>query len=109
MPAGKIPYASKAKGVYFRKEVNMANPVNVNLLLDEKVKRDMERACADMGLSITTAFELFAKQVGRERRLPFEISADPFYGESNTRHLLRGVEALDAGEGKEHELIEPEE
>lgn len=63
----------------------------------------------DAGLSITAAFELFARKVGRERRLPFEISADPFYGESNTRHLLRGVEALNAGKGREHELIEPEE
>ncbi len=49
--------------------------VNVNFRLDEEVKRAMEEACADMGLSMTTAFTIFAKKVGRERRIPFEVAA----------------------------------
>ena len=44
----------------------------------------------------------------RERRIPFEVSADPFYSESNMRYL-EGI-ARDIREGKahfeEHELIE---
>ena len=31
---------------------------------------------------------------------------DPFYAESNMAHLRRGIAALNAGEGKEHEIIE---
>ena len=30
---------------------------------------------------------------------------DPFYSESNMAHLMRGVEALNAGKGVEHEII----
>lgn len=84
----------------------MARSVNVNFRLDEDVKRSMEQACADMGLSMTAAFTIFAKKVGRERRIPFEVSADPFYSESNLAHLRRGIAALDAGQGVTHDLIE---
>ena len=49
--------------------------VMVNFRLDEDVKRDMEQACREMGLSMTTAFTIFAKKVGKERRIPFEIAA----------------------------------
>ena len=38
-----------------------------------------------------------------------EVSVDPFYSESNMAHLRRGVEALDAGKGVEHEIIEADE
>ena len=87
----------------------MAQTVNVNFKLDADVKKSMELACADMGLSMSAAFTVFAKKVGRERRIPFEISADPFYSESNMAHLRRGAAALDAGKGTVHEIIEDEE
>ena len=51
----------------------------------------------------------FCKKMTRERRIPFEVSVDPFYSESNMAHLRRGVEALNAGKGLEHEIIEVEE
>ena len=86
----------------------MAQAVNVNFKLDSDVKKSMEQACSDMGLSMSAAFTIFAKKVGRERRIPFEVSADPFYSESNMRYL-EDI-ARDIREGKahfeEHELIE---
>lgn len=84
----------------------MSQAVNVNFKLDADVKKSMEQACADMGLTMSAAFTVFAKKVGRERRIPFEITADPFYSESNMAHLRRGVTALNAGKGVEHEPIE---
>lgn len=62
--------------------------------------------CNDMGLSMTAAFTIFAKTVTREKRIPFEVSADPFYSESNLKHLQRVVAELDAGKSVEHEIIE---
>lgn len=62
-----------------------------------------------MGLSMSAAFTIFAKKVGRERRIPFEVSADPFYSESNMAHLRRGISALNAGKGISHDVIEDEE
>lgn len=87
----------------------MAQTVNVNFKLDADVKRSMEKACAEMGLSMSAAFTIFAKKVAREYRIPFEVSADPFYSERNMAHLRRGIAALNAGRGVERELIEVEE
>ena len=62
--------------------------------------------CNDMGLSMTAAFTIFAKSVTREKRIPFEVSADPFYSESNLKHLQRVAAELNAGKSVEHEIIE---
>ena len=78
----------------------------VNFRMDSELKQNMEKVCMDMGLSMTTAFTIFAKTVTREKRIPFEITADPFYSEANMKHLRRSVAALNEGRGVEHELIE---
>ena len=75
----------------------MAQAVNVNFKLDADVKKSMEQACSDMGLSMSAAFTIFAKKVGREKRIPFEVSADPFYSESNIRYLEQKMADYKAG------------
>ena len=84
----------------------MAQTVNVNFRLDETDKKRMENVCNELGLSMSAAFTIFAKKVGREPRIPFEISVDPFYSENNVAHLRRGIAALNAGLGVEHDIIE---
>ena len=86
----------------------MAQTVNVNFKLDADVKKSMEQACSDMGLSMSAAFTIFAKKVGRERRIPFEVSADPFYSAENIAELERRVANVKNGTStlKEHDLIE---
>lgn len=88
----------------------MAQVVNVNFKLDADVKKSMEKACSDMGLSMSAAFTLFAKKVGRERRIPFEISADPFYSESNIQYLESIMRDIKNGNAhfEKHNLIEVE-
>lgn len=44
-----------------------------------------------------------------ELGIPFDVSVDPFYSESNMAHLHRGVEALNNGKGIEYEIIEVDE
>lgn len=86
----------------------MAQTVNVNFRLDEEVKISMEQVCSDLGLSMSSAFTIFAKKVSREKRIPFDVSVDPFYSESNIRHLEKKMEEYKAGRLQlaEHELIE---
>lgn len=88
----------------------MAHTVNVNFRLDENIKKSMEQACNDMGLSMTAAFTIFAKKVSREKRIPFEVSADPFYSKSNMNHLEKVAAGINAGTAnlEEHDLIEVE-
>ena len=86
----------------------MAEVVNVNFKLDADIKKSMEEACSEMGISMSAAFKIFAKKVGREKRIPFEVSADPFYSESNIRYLEEKMDEYKAGKLKcaEHELLE---
>lgn len=81
----------------------------VNFRMDEELKKNMEETCSEMGLSMTAAFTMFAKKVSREKRIPFEITADPFYSEANMKHLRKGIVALNNGAGVEHEIIEVED
>lgn len=86
----------------------MAQAVNVNFKLDEDVKKGMEQVCSELGLSMSAAFTVFARKVSREKRIPFEVSVDPFYSESNIRYLERKMADYKAGTIRlaEHELIE---
>lgn len=89
----------------------MAQTVNVNFKLDADVKKNMEKACAEMGLSMSAAFTIFAKKVGREYRIPFEVSADPLYSKSNMEHLEEITSKINNGTANlvEHDLIEVDE
>lgn len=82
--------------------------IMVNFRMDEDLKKSMEKVCSEMGLSMTAAFTIFAKKVCRERRIPFEVSADPFYSENNIKHLEQVIADIAAGRAKlvEHDLIE---
>ena len=76
--------------------------------MDTNVKNQLDDFCAMVGMNTTTAFNMFARAVLREKRLPFDVTTeyDPFYSESNLAHLRRGIAALNAGKGIEHDIIE---
>lgn len=80
----------------------------VNFRMDEELKKSMEETCAEMGLSMTTAFTIFAKKVSREKRIPFEISVDPFFSENNMKYLEKVISDIETGQANlvEHDLIE---
>ena len=78
----------------------------VNFRMDVAMKAELEELCQELGMNMTTAFTIFAKKKIRERRFPFDVSVDPFYSKSNMEHLKRGFEALNAGKGVEHDIIE---
>ena len=76
--------------------------------MEESLKNQMEEVCREMGISLSTAFTIFAKKVTKERRIPFEITADPFYSAENMNELHRRIDNIKTGVStlKEHELIE---
>lgn len=82
--------------------------INVNIRMDEELKRQFEEFCSDVGMSMTTAFCVFAKKTVRERKIPFEISCDPFYSKENMMRLRKSIKQVETGEKTltEHELIE---
>ena len=89
----------------------MTQIVNVNFKMDEDVKKNMEQVCSELGISMSAAFNMFAKKVGREKRIPFEVSIDPFYSESNMRYLKEIMHDINNGKAHfaEHDLIEDDQ
>ena len=82
--------------------------VLVTFRMDEEDKKGMEEVCKELGLSMTTAFNIFAKKIRREKRIPFELSIDPFYSESNINYLNRITSEIDSGSATlaEHSITE---
>ena len=72
----------------------------INLRVDDDVKQGAESALNDIGLSMSTAINVFLRKVARERRIPFELSADPFYDKSNIRYLENIVQDIKDGTAK---------
>ena len=80
----------------------------VNIRIDDNLKEKADSLFEELGLNMTTAINMFVRQVIRQGGIPFEITTktDPFYSEANLRVLRQSIK--DANEGKltEHELIE---
>ena len=83
----------------------------VNFRMDRDLKQSMEETCKELGLTMTTAFTIFAKKMSREKRIPFDVSIDPFYSENNIKYIEKIISEIESGKAKlvEHDLIEDEE
>lgn len=49
---------------------------NVNIRMDESLKQQFDHLCNELGLNMSTAFNIFAKTMVRQQGIPFEISLD---------------------------------
>ena len=72
----------------------MAN-INVTIRIDESLKEEADRLFDDLGLSFTTAINVFVKQSLREGRTPFEITTNP-----RRAGIDHSVVGLDSGEAR---------
>lgn len=79
---------------------------SINIRMDEKLKVQFEQFCSDVGISMTSAFCIFAKTVVRDQRIPFEISAvkDPFYSPENMARLSESIKELEETGGTIKEI-----
>lgn len=78
----------------------MSEMTMVNFRMDTALKQNMENVCREMGMSMTTAFTIFAAKVSREKRIPFEVNADPFYSAENMAYLSRIAAEIDSEKGQ---------
>ncbi|MCQ2363726.1 MAG: type II toxin-antitoxin system RelB/DinJ family antitoxin [Acidaminococcaceae bacterium] len=76
--------------------------------MDTDLKSSMEALCQELGLTMSSAFTIFARKMTREQRIPFDVSVDPFYNEKNQARIRQAIENLNNGKGVEHKLIEVE-
>lgn len=69
----------------------------VNIRMDEDLKKSMESVCQELGMNMTTAFTIFARKMSREKRIPFDVSIEPFYSESNIGVINESVKQIKNG------------
>jgi DNA-damage-inducible protein J len=83
----------------------------LSVRMDENLKKNFDSLCNEFGMNTTTAITVFAKAVVQHRKIPFEIGStkDPFWSESNQKHLQKAIADIDAGKYTVHELIEADD
>lgn len=69
----------------------------VNIRMDNELKKELEKTCQELGINMTAAFTMFAKKMTREKRIPFEVSIDPFYSHENIKALQESMEQIKQG------------
>lgn len=77
----------------------------VSFRMDKDLKKTMEEYCKAMGLTLTSAFTMFAAKVVKDKGIPFEVrvapaEADPFYSEENLAHVECGIRQIEEGRMK---------
>ncbi|MBO7081866.1 MAG: type II toxin-antitoxin system RelB/DinJ family antitoxin [Neisseriaceae bacterium] len=72
----------------------------VSIRLDDQEKSQLETLVGNMGLNLSTFFQIYAKRVLHDRKIPFELTAldEPFYSESNIKQLIRADEQAKNGQ-----------
>ena len=80
----------------------------VNIRIDDGLKEKADSLFEELGLNMTTAVNMFVRQVVRQGGIPFEITTrtDPFYSDTNMRVLRQSIKEAEEGKLTEHELIE---
>lgn len=83
--------------------------VTISARVDSSDKLAFDTFCNEVGISSSSAINMYIKAVLREKRIPFSIESDIFYSESNMNFLREGMEAMNYGKGTPHELIEEDD
>ena len=73
----------------YAKEVLDMAQATFSVRMDESLKRQFDALCADFGMNASTAINVFARAVARERKIPFEISSSKEERALNAVELLR--------------------
>ena len=71
----------------------------INIRIDDNLKEQAEILFAELGLNMSTAFNIFIRQSIRQGGIPFEITTqvDPFYSESNMKILQESIKEANEG------------
>ena len=73
---------------------------SINVRVEPEAKLQFEDFCRQIGMSMSTAINVFIKAALREKKIPFELAAepDPFYSKENMKRLERSIKQLEDGQ-----------
>lgn len=55
---------------------------NINIRIDEKLKKQFEAICSELGFNMSTAFNVFARAMVRKKGMPFELTINEYNEET---------------------------
>lgn len=61
--------------------------------MDESLKVEFETLCNYFGMNMTTAINIFARAVVKEKKIPFEIAAPEIYSQENAMKVFNSIRA----------------
>ena len=54
----------------------MADTTNISIRMDVELKKQAEQLFSELGLNMTTAFNIFLRQAVRQQRIPFDVALE---------------------------------
>lgn len=78
----------------------------ISVKVDSQDKKLFEQFCEKTGMSVSTAINMFIKNVNMNRELPFRVKAEPFYSEENLERLKAAIRQIEEDRAQVHELID---
>nr|WP_092471766.1 type II toxin-antitoxin system RelB/DinJ family antitoxin [Desulfotruncus arcticus] len=54
----------------------MADTTNISIRLDVELKKQAEQLFSELGMNMTTAFNIFLRQAVRQQRIPFDVALE---------------------------------
>lgn len=80
---------------------------SISIRVDSKDKNMFEDFCNSMGMNVSTAVNMFIKNVITHQKLPFAIERDSFYSKENIKHLEKKAREAKKGINMHyHDIIE---
>ena len=80
---------------------------NISIRMDTDLKAQADALFAELGMNLSTAFNIFVRQCIRERRIPFEISLNQPNKEAVTKRIgiaKGGLKSPDDLDGHSEEI-----
>lgn len=79
---------------------------NITIRMENEDKIQFSEICKQLGVSVSSMFNIFAKKVIRDKGIPFSLTVDPFYSKENMDVLHESINQLEEGKAKQHNVIE---
>lgn len=54
----------------------MADTTNISIRMDVELKKQAEKLFSELGMNMTTAFNIFLRQAVRQQRIPFDVALE---------------------------------
>ena len=69
----------------------------ITFRMDAELKEKTEKTLDEIGLTMSSAFTVFAKAIVRTGSIPFELTVDPFFRVENQEEINRRIELYEHG------------